>query len=330
MEVVEFDDIGEFAYLFVDGAVEVGEDVQTIRIGLTDGAGRDGSEPIEGADVRLLDLTAGGEVACDDRSDGTFDCPLAGRFDRVYRLEIDIPGVGTYSAESGPLSAADLDLAFESGLEVRRRPDGSEVEVPVAVVDVFYDVPELAEWTLLTRPSFSWSYTDQAAGGLDPARTCYYDAGPVEGYSVVDVAGQSPGARASVRAALIPLDFRTGGASVVSVEVLRVPREARRYYRDLAVAANLEGSIFSERPYTTIGNVAGPETAPAMLGYFAVRDLEVGHLLLNTNVIRRQTPRPVCAVFNNSFPPGIDCVECLNSSREIYGEPSTVRPPFWP
>lgn len=330
VKVVEFEEEQTFAYLFVDGAVEVGTASQEILVGRTDGAGRDGSEPIPGVAVRLIDLTAGIEVACDSREGGAFACALPGRLDRAYRLEIDIPAEGTYAAESGPLAPAELNPAYESGLVVRRRPDGSEVEVPVAFADVLYDVPDEVDWTLLTRPSFSWAYTDRATGGFDIARTCYYDEGPLEGYSVVDVAGQAPGSRARVRAANIPLDFRTGGASVVAIEVMRVPSAARRYYRDLAVASNLEGSIFSERPYTTTGNLVGPEEAPAMLGYFAVREVQEGSLLLNTNEIRRQTPPPVCAQFNNTFPPGIDCVECLNTNVELYGVPSQERPAWWP
>ena len=330
VQVIEFDQGEEIGYLFVDGAVDVGVDVQRISIGRTTGSGSDGTEAIEGAAVRLFDLDADTEVNCRDVGEGDFECAVAGQFDHEYRLEIDLPELGTYVARSGPLAPADLDLDIEASLEVRRRPDGSEVEASVAVVDVLYTAPEELAWVLLTRPSFSWAYTDRATGGFDPALTCYFDEGPVAGFSVVDVERQAPGARTLTRAARIPLDFRTGGASVVTVEAVRVPLAARGYYRDLAVATDLSGSIFSERPYTTVGNVVSPEGAASMLGYFAVRDREELVVALTSDEIRRRTPPTVCAQFYTSFPDGIDCVNCLNSSAELYGPPSTVRPAWWP
>ena len=329
-QAIEFDDAVAPPYVFVDGGVDIGAPTQEIRVGQTTGAGREGVAVVAGVSVRLAELESGREVACGDQGEGVFACGLAGAYGRTYRLTIDLPGAGAYTATTGPLAEADLGLAAAAGLEVVRRPDGETLETAAAIIDLHYDVPAGPAGVLLVRTGLSWAYTDLAAGGLDPALTCYFDEGLTGGYVIADLGARAAGARALVRVGRFPLDFRTATASVVSVEATRVPVAARRYYRDLSVALALGGSIFSERPYSTIGNAIAPAGGPAMLGYFAVRDRETLRVPLTSREIKARTPPPLCRSLDAAPPPDIDCVNCLAVNPALFGEVSLRPPPWWP
>ena len=319
---IEFDDAGD-RYLFTDGFVTIGERAHVFTVGRTLGPGRSDFARIPDVAVSLRDVTDDREVDCLSLDDGTYSCTLDAEFDHAYQLTVELPGGRRYHADAAPLRRLPLRLSAEAAVSLKLDNRGNEILGDRVRIQLTAETsaPESSS-VLISTGTLGWAYQDNSVNQFEPARICYFEEGLLGDIAAVDLSPLTSSEPLTSTVVDLARSSKVVLESAILFEVSRLPRQALPYARTLELAANQTGSIFSERPYTAVGNYVGEEDADPMLGYFGVREVREVVVIVSDEASRGRRNDPFCPP-RTRVTGQYDCQECLRSPG------ASADPPAW-
>ena len=102
-------DASDASALYVDGAVLVDSATQRLTLGRINGFD-EATTPIVDAEVAVTDLSTGARHVYAESTPGHYEAAYLGRFGRGYRLDIALPGQGTYRSRADSIPPVDLSI----------------------------------------------------------------------------------------------------------------------------------------------------------------------------------------------------------------------------
>ena len=321
----------EAALLFVDGSVVVDSASQRLRIGRTDGV-RASSVPAPGAEVEVVDETAGLRHAYRQGADGIYRASFTGQRGHAYHLEVTLGSGARYRSRADSLTTATLLIDGAADLSRDLGRDGELIDTRTVGTVLSIANADGVGGVLTIRPAVAWSFFDDVCDEFDESAQCWFeDINPTQAFDIIDLS-LIEGGGAPVQAFVGPqaIDFRFSRVAFLISDIRRRSPAAGPYFTALAQALNPTGSPFDERPRPVAGNVetvGGPDgsATEAMLGFFGVTEAYPVYVPTAGNLdIRRIAPFNVCGLPADQRPP-LDCCFCELSPGAL-----TERPPYLP
>ena len=325
---IELDREDNPSYIFIDGNIVVGEDLQQLTIGRTNGVGTAIPTPLRRAVVRVENYTNGLQHFYRETSTGEYTSRFEGQLGSEYQLFITLDSGESFSSDTIRLNAA-ANLVFSGDVDASIRVDasGDSIVTNIMSATVNFQMPStILKDLLVFRSSFEYAISDLICGPFDGAIKCYYkDDISVDRFSLVDLSRFSAGESGTLQIGSYGIDARMAEESIIIADISRVDENARPYYRSIASSLSLGGNFFSPQPLTIPGNVVADENVnDSVLGYFGVIERLTLVLRANSNEIIRQSGLPFCSGGTANLPQ-FDCCYCFTNPGA-----TTTRPSYWP
>jgi len=325
---IELDKEENVSYIFIDGNIIIGDNLQQITIGRTNGVGTAIPTPLRGALITVENYTNGEAYFYRETSSGEYSSQFEGQLGSEYQLFISLNRDETYSSDTIRLEASP-NLVFSGDVDASVRVDanGDSIVTNSMSASVDFQIPSTPVKDLLVcRSSFEYAISDLICDPFDGAVKCFYkDDVAIDRFLLVDLSRFAGGGSGTFQIGSYGIDARMAEESMIIVDISRVDEKARPYYRSIASSVSLGGNFFSPQPLTIPGNVVARQSgSEAVLGYFGV--IERSRLVLpaSSTEIIRQAGLPFC-MGGQADLTRFDCCYCTTNPGA-----TSSRPSYWP
>ena len=290
--------------------------------------------PLKGATVRVVG-SDGSEGLYEEGEEGEY-LLYPNRFrvliGQEYHIEVELPNGQAYRSEPErvPVPRSLDDVYFQATF--REEVSNANVILESAKIEIYVNTPTKTngqQTYLRWDVEEDWDFTDFVCGGLDRSATCYFDAFTrtvrmplfhsedesqerIDGFKVFE---RSP-------FPTIEFNFR----HYFSVRQYSISERAYRFWEQVNLVSNPQGTIFDVLPAAVEGNIYNVETEDEIvLGYFEASASSIGRTFTQPDLLEPIFIELECNPF---LPFNVDNFQICCFCTSIPGA-TLERPEWW-